>query len=208
MLSVGQHAAVADAIRAAESRSSGEIFCVVARRSDGYFYPAALVVALATLVASLPAAVVLDRLWGAPPATLLVVAQLLSLALAGALLAARPGLRLRMVPRAVKLRRAQDNARRQFLARNIHRTTGRNGVLIFVSLAERYAEIIADAALDARVDTAVWQDAVEALTAAAADDRLTDGLCAAVDRVGAVLAEHFPAAGRAVNATPDHVAEI
>ncbi len=81
---------------------------------------------------------------------------------------------------------------RQFLAHNIHLTQARTGVLIFVSLAERYAEIVADSGIDDRVDQSVWDSAVRGLTQSAADGRLVDGFIQAIGTVVSVLAEHFP----------------
>jgi putative membrane protein len=105
-------------------------------------------------------------------------------------------------------RAAHDNAVRQFLARNIHLTAARTGVLIFVSLAEHYAEVIADSGIDSRVEQRVWDDVVRDLTAAARDDRLADGFVTAIEAVGRVLAEHFPLSPGDANELDDRLVEI
>ena len=69
------------------------------------------------------------------------------------------------VPRRLRYRRAHDNALKQFLARNVHITTARTGVLIFVSLAERYAEVVADSGINAKVPQETWNDIVADLVA-------------------------------------------
>ncbi|TIX99580.1 MAG: TPM domain-containing protein, partial [Mesorhizobium sp.] len=74
----------------------------------------------------------------------------------------------------------------------VHRTTARTGVLVFVSIAEHYAEVIADSGIDSRVGQDVWDSVVRDLTAHARDDRLADGFIKAIEATGAVLAEHFP----------------
>ena len=66
---------------------------------------------------------------------------------------------------------------------------------------------IADAAVHDRVDAGVWADAMASLLAAARDGRLADGMIAAVERVGAVLAEHAPRAAGDVNEVPDRLVE-
>jgi putative membrane protein len=81
---------------------------------------------------------------------------------------------------------------RQFLAQGLHLTEQRTGVLIFASVAERYAEIIADRGISAKVGNEVWQQAVAALVDAIKAGRPGDGFVAAVERCGAVLAQHFP----------------
>ena len=60
------------------------------------------------------------------------------------------------------------------------------------SLAERYAEIVADAGINAKVTPEVWDHAIAALIAAIKDNRAGDGFVAAIEQCGAVLAKHFP----------------
>ena len=81
-------------------------------------------------------------------------------------------------------------------------------MLIFVSLAERYAVVLADSGIDARVGQHVWDGVVRDLTGHAARDRLADGFVQAVEAVGTVLAEHFPVTPGDVNELDDHLVEI
>jgi putative membrane protein len=99
---------------------------------------------------------------------------------------------------------------RQFWAQRLNKTKERTGVLIFVSLAERYAEIIADAGINEKVTPEVWENAVSALTAGIRQGRVGDGLVAAIAQCGAVLAEHFPLPDGSVNPNelPDKLIEI
>jgi putative membrane protein len=104
--------------------------------------------------------------------------------------------------------RAHRRAVEQFLAQDLNTTTGRAGVLLFVSAAERYAEIIADSglhALDALVEQAAWQDIIDKLTAEIGAGRPEDGLLGAVGRVGNLLAKHFPASPGDIRSLPDHL---
>ena len=206
-LSSDEHAALAERIRAAEARTSGEIYCVVAQRSDDYLHPAALMLAVGALLAGLVAAFVLDRLWLSVPHVVLVAAQLAALAAGLAAIKLRPGLRLWLVPSRLRYRRAHDNAARQFLAHNVHLTAARTGILIFVSLAERYAEVVADAGIDAKVGREAWDGIIEGLVGKAADDRLAEGLAEAIARAGELLAKHFPGESDP-NELEDHVVEI
>lgn len=203
-----EHARVAEAIRAAERRTSGEIFCVMARASDSHFYPAAFVLAAATLVASLIAALVLEAWWISLPTSLFVVAQGLAFLLGLVLLTAFPALRIRLTPKLIAWRHAHRHAMQQFLSRNIHLTENRTGVLIFVSLAERYAEVVADARIDARVGQEDWNGVVATLTRHAAEDRLADGFVAAIAQVAALLETHFPPEPHDRNELDDHLVEI
>lgn len=203
-----QHQALSERIRAAETRTTGEIYCVVARTSDSYTYPAAFMLGLGVLIVSVPVAFWLDRSWLHLSHLTFVVAQVAALAAALLLLRAVPRLRILLVPRRLRYRRAHLNAVNQFLAQNIHLTEQRTGVLIFVSLAEQYAEIVADAGISAGVGQEEWNEIVARLTAAAAAGRLVEGLGDAIDRTGALLGQHFPGGTRNPNELADHVVEI
>jgi putative membrane protein len=78
-------------------------------------------------------------------------------------------------------------AKEVFFDRGIARTTGRDGVLIFASLLERRVVVLADEAVRAEVPPAAWDSAVAAMTAHAADGRVADGLCAAVEKAAAAM---------------------
>jgi putative membrane protein len=204
LISDADRARIADAIRAAEARTSGEIFCVLARNAGNYrLMPVAWAAALALAV---PLPLIWLTEWSA--ATIHAI-QLISFMLA-AIGLSRPALRFRIVPRRTRRERAHAAAMRQFLAQRLQKTEGRTGVLIFAAQAERYVEIIADGGINARVTQEVWDDAVAALIAGIQDGRPADGFVAAIERCGAVLAQHFPVAPGTVNPDelPDRLVEI
>lgn len=207
-LSNDEREALSGRIREAESRTSGEIYCVVARSSDSYFYPAAFMLTIGVVLAGIPVALWLDRTWLALPHLMVALSQAAALATALLVLWVAPGLRILLVPRRLRYRRAHDNAVRQFLAHNVHVTTQRTGVLIFVSLAERYAEIVADAGIDDKVSQADWDGIVGGIIEHAASERLADGLGEAIDRAGLLLSAHFPGGLDNPNELEDHVVEI
>ncbi len=195
MITDSDRARIATAIAAAESRTSGEIFCVIARSSGDDRLLPLLWAGLAALLVPLPA--ILLAGWPAPRVYL---AQLLAFLLV-ALPLSLPALRIRLVPRRVQAARAHEAALQQFLAQGLHRTGQRTGVLIFASAAEHHAEIVADAGIHARVDQSVWDEAVAALIAGIRAGRPGDGFTAAIAACGTVLAEHFPP-------TPDNPDEL
>ncbi|WP_182087243.1 TPM domain-containing protein [Aureimonas sp. ME7] len=203
------HARVRDAIARAETRTSAEIYAVFARSSgeNGGFGAAAIAVA-ALIPAAFAATLILElagRPVGGVEATgiLFIVAALLSLALA-----ALPGLRRRLVPAGFARARASRMAAAQFLAHNLHVTADRTGVLLFVSEAERHAEVIADAGIAAHVDQDTWDEVVAGLVEAAREDRLADGFADAVTYVGEILAGSFPPRVGVGNEIPDRLVEI
>jgi putative membrane protein len=202
------HERVTRAIRDAEAHTSGEIYCVLARQSGDYFFAAGFSVLCAMVVADLAAAVLLDSLWISlrlPVFALLEGAAVLTVL---GLLWVFPALRLQLVPRRILYRTAHDNALRQFLSRNVHRTRARTGILIFVSLAEHYATVLADEGIAAEVPQEAWNAIVADLVAAAKADHLADGYIKAVEASGALLAAYFPVEVGDRNELDDHLAEI
>ncbi len=208
ILTEAEHKRIAEAIHHAEQSTSGEIYCVLARRSDSYFFAAAFAVTVAVMIASLVAAALLDYFWVVVHPLVLVAAQVAAFGATLVLLRLFPGLAIHLVPRSVCWRRAHANAVAQFLARNIHSTENRTGVLLFVSMAERYAEVVADSGINARVKQEKWNAVVELLVANAGAGRLAAGFEAAIAEVGAMLAGEFPRLEGDRNELEDHVAEM
>ena len=189
------------AIAAAESNSCAELVVVVVEASDEHADAdwlaalCALLLGTALLVADLP--------WHRPE--LLILAQLV-LGAAGFVLA-------RLLPDVARLftneARATGTAHEQALIEfqrlGLHRTAGRNGTLLFVSLFERRVVVLGDEAIHARVGDAHWTATTAAVLDGVAAGRLADGLLAGVQACGAVLCEHFPRAGADRNELPDHL---
>ena len=199
LLSSEEERRVSDAITQAERKTSGEIVVVIAARSDTYLYVAPLIAALVSLLLPWPL-IFFTRL----AAESIYLAQLsLFLVLTALLLPLR--VRTAFVPQRIKRLHTHRRAVEQFIVQNLHTTTGHTGVLIFVSVAERHAEVLADAAIDALVPQGTWKAIVDDLTAAIARDRPADGLVAAIQAVGGHLARHFPPDMRNPNELPDHL---
>ena len=199
---------LAEKIRLAETSTRGEIYCVVARQSDNYFYPASFMLTVGILIVSLPLGLWLDNSWLQFTHSGFTLAQIVAFVSALLILKLAPHLRIIMVPRKLRYRRAHDNAVKQFLAHNVHLTEQRTGILIFVSLAEKYAEIVADAAINDRVPQEEWNKLVERVVAAAGEDRLYEGLSDVIERSSALLVQHFPSGVRNPNELQDHVSII
>jgi len=192
------HDDVSAAIHEAEKQTCGQIVCVLAHSSsaDGYIP----IVWASVLSLFTPWPLIYFTQWSVQRIFLL---QLAVFIVVGLIFSLTP-LRLALVPGTVRRARAHRAALEQFVVRGIDRTRNRSGVLIFVSLAEHYARIIADQGIAAKVQTAEWQDAIDALTAHMRDGRIAAGFVAAIERCGAVLAKHAPPDGSA-NELPDRL---
>jgi putative membrane protein len=190
------------AIRAAEAQTAGEIYCVIARACSEYrFYPLAWAALIALAV---PLPLVYLTQW---PAAVIHVLQLIAFAVLFVGLS-HESIRRRIVPRRTKHDRAHAEALRQFAAHGLHRTERRTGVLIFVAVRERYAEILADAGIDQKVTPEIWDQAVSVLIRGIKQGRPADGFVAAIELCAAVLAEHFPSGAINRDELPNAVVEL
>ena len=117
-------------------------------------------------------------------------------------------LRLFLVPPPVKAARVRNRAVTCFKVGAERRTHGRTGILIYLSMREHRAEIVADEAIASKVAPEVWGEAMAAMLGELKQGRVADGMVAAVERVGKVLSEHFPRAEEDVNELPDRLIEV
>jgi uncharacterized membrane protein len=85
-------------------------------------------------------------------------------------------------------------------------TERNNGVLVYVQLADRTVEIVADRGFQGRVSTAEWEAVCRLMEEHFRAGRFEVGSIAGVDAIGNLLARHFPqASGRSIpsNQLPD-----
>jgi putative membrane protein len=197
-ISAEDYQAIASAIHTAEQRTCGQLVCVLAHASSNYAHIPLLWASALALI--LPWPLIYFTQWSVQ---WIFAAQIVAFLVFAMLLSWMP-LRMALVPRAVRRARAHHTALEQFVVRRVSHTAKRTGVLIFVSLAERYARIIADEGIAAKVQNSEWQAAIDALIGHTRDGRIAAGFVAAVERCGAVLAEHAPPDGSS-NALPDRL---
>ena len=221
-LSVADHEKISAAIAAAEASSNGEIVAVATPLSDPY-HDVGLHWALIPLFAVLawaawrPTALawwynLLLGGWQPDPTlsqllTLLMVFAALKFTVALLIMKWMP-LRIALTPAATKHRRVRRRAIAIFKAAAERRTSGRTGILVYLSMAERRAEIIGDEAITKVTTPETWGEAMAALLVEVKQGRVGDGIVAAVERVGAVLAEHFPRSTSDTNEIPDKLIEL
>jgi len=206
-------AAIEAAVRAAEARTTGEIYCVVAEESADYHAtPLAWAAGVALLA---PALLLLAGVQVTAPdismfggwtaeqvedvgeataraaliGTLLLQALLFLVTL---FLVAIPPVRRALTPRGMKRDRVRQRAEEQFLSKNLHATRERTGVLIYISLAERMAELIADEMIHERVDDGIWNEAMAALVDGMKRGETGAGFEAAIRLCADLLAAQFP----------------
>lgn len=98
---------------------------------------------------------------------------------------------------------ARERAIEVFSRLRVWDTEHNNGVLIYLLLADRDVEIVADRGIDAQVGQAGWERICRELEAAFRAGRFEEGALGAIGVVGAQLAQHYPGPGTKLNELPD-----
>lgn len=221
-LSPEKHKLVSDAVGDAESATSGEIVPVIAQRSDDYAdvaltWAAAIAFTAMSVFAAFPApfldfwdATVAD--WGHEWTTGELASMTIALGLIGFagtwLLMLIPGLRIALTPAPVKAQRVRQRAIRHFKVGAEGRTHGRTGVLLYLSMQEHRAEIVADDPIAVKVDAEVWGEAMADMLGEIRKGCIAEGIAAGVRDVGVVLSQHFPRNDDDRNELPDRLIEL
>lgn len=188
LLTRAEQERVAEAIERLERDTDAEVVTVLATQADDYRYIPLLWASLIALV--LPGAALFFTGWLSAHELLLVQWGLFIVL---ALLFRLPAVTTKLIPRGVREWRACNLARRQFIEQNLHHTEGETGVLIFVSEAERYVEILVDRGIAQRIDNEAWQSIVAAFTEQVKAGQVLEGFILCIEACGALLKEHVPA---------------
>jgi len=214
-LTTAEKDALAAKITHAESRTNAEIVTVIAQASDGYRYIPTLWAALVAL--SIPGLYYAWLSFGTggwvAPETLvhnegwLYPIQVLVFLGLGMIFQI-PKARLWMIPKSVKHHRAARHAREQFFIQKLHETRGRTGILIFVSVAEHYVEIIVDTGIARVVDNQIWNTTVKEFIQHVRKGNIAEGFESTIEHCKEVAWEHFPAPEGRPDELPNHLIEI
>lgn len=188
---------VGRAIRDAEKRCNAEFFAVLAFRSGDYRMAALAYFAFWLAGASLLLALFIA--WQQPAmaqgGTLLLLfaaAQVAAYLTAWTCLRLFPDLAIHMVPERISREQVHLNAVRQFRAHGIDSTSNRNGILVFVSLGEKHAEILADRGIEEKLGRQILLDSVSRLVEECAAGDVTQGIASTLERLSCELASVLP----------------
>ncbi len=202
LLSPSEKQAVAEAVKRAESTTSGEIVFAIADRSSNYHH--------ATLAGALVGAVAAVAVYLALPIPRSIGLVLWTESIAFAVFyAALPHLRFRrwfIAPREME-ECVHDAAFREFYARGLYKTRDSNGVLIYLSHLERRVVVIGDKGIHEKMGDHHWNDVRDRVIQGIRQGQALRGICDAIELCGKALAEHFPRLPDDTNELPDDVIE-
>ncbi|MFJ7885570.1 TPM domain-containing protein [Pseudomonas sp. NPDC096917] len=187
LLTQQQQRQVEEAVTRAEQRTDAEIVTVLAPRADDYSYIPLLWASLIALV--VPALV--HFLNSDMTIYTLLMLQWATFVFLSLIFRIR-SITTFLIPARVRHWRASNLARRQFLEQKLHHTAGRTGVLIFVSEAERYVEILVDEGISQRLDNSAWGTIVSDFVRRVALGHTAEGFIACIDASAELLEKHVP----------------
>jgi putative membrane protein len=216
------HLLVTAAVAEAERNTSGEIVTIVADLSDHYEDVSMAYASAAALVALFCYMLfpefylgLVDRMTGGweheytAREYLAMLLTALGLKWLGTWIILKwMPLRLALTPRHIKLARVRARAVSLFKVGTEAKTLGRTGVLLYLSMKEHRAEIVADDAIARLVAPEVWGDAMLALLDRVRAGQPGEGMANAVRQMGIVLAKHFPKGSENPNELPDRLIEL
>lgn len=194
---------IGELVRAIEARTSAEIVVTVRLRSAVYrevdlAVGSALGLAALLIYVFYPVTFVDD----------LAPAAIASCYLAGALLTASVhALKRPLLSRGRRRAAVATAARAAFVDQGVGATRARTGILVYVSLFEREAEIVADGGVDVAAMGDAWGSATAAVEAAVRGPADLPAFVAAMKKLGEALAEALPAGDDDVNELPDELTD-
>lgn len=193
------------AIAEAESRTSGEIVPILVRRSSTIGH-----IPLVSFTSLLLFAVLVDlpghlaELVGGPYWVWLGACWLLASVLTWVLQRLDVVQRL-LTPRVDQMQQVDIRAQVEFYELGVTETQDRTGILLFVSLMEHRAVVLADRMIADKLDAEVWQELVEMMIGGVKRGDLSAGMAEAIGRCGELLSTHFPIAENDTNELRDHL---
>jgi putative membrane protein len=196
-LSSAEQEQVSRCVQEVEKTTSGEIVPMVV--SASYHYPVASL--LGALIVSLLLAVGLTaiesirRAWGGLTLFdlwLFPAAFGVALLLFHELIKAVPALKRLFVTAAEITEEVEEAALTAFYRHGLGATRDRTGILIYISVFERRAYVLADQGINEKMKPETWREVVDLVTRGFREKRHAESICQAVRRCGELLRQYFP----------------
>lgn len=183
---------IKQAINDITSHSSGEIICVITQNSANYrFYPifiAAIITLIIMPLAHVATSISLVdyRQISITYFIAMIIFYILSLSFI------YTPLGVALTPKHIKKSCAKRFALEQFFSNNLHDTTHKTGILIFISVAEKHVEIISDKGINKVIEKITWDNMMDNLIKSIKQNKLGEGLLYNIPQLKSILVRHFP----------------
>lgn len=195
---------IEETIARVEEHTSGEIVPVIVKRSSSIGHIPLTLTLLFTLlivVAELPYS---DWLWVKPwvwcwPFLLVVIYYLASL------VANNLWVQKLLVSEKDEIDQVHRRAELEFYSNKIHRTEHGTGVLIFVSVMEKKAVILADEGIAQKLPKETWDKVLQGISSKLGQKQWGEAFIGAIDECGTHLKTHFPITSNSENQLKNHL---
>ena len=187
MIDVVMQEKIKSKIKEVEAKSSCELVAMITYKSDEYTFIPVMYAALLSLLYPLfhffffsdeNAAHIYNMQMLVFVVTLLIVHN--------------PYIKYLLIPQSVKHKRASHNAHKQFIIQGLNQTSNHQAVLFFVSVKEKYVEIIVDRGISEKVDNAFFEKVVHHFTQKVKKGEFAEGYLEAIEMCSKKLIETFP----------------
>lgn len=189
------------AIESVEGVSSAEVVVAVRRRSRRYVH-ANFIVGILGAFAALATMLYVDYSFSLSS---ILIDPLIAGVVVGLLSNAFAPLQRWMTPASVKHAAVKTAAQSTFYEKGVRHTSGRTGILVYVSLLERRCEVVPDSGILVAVADGAWKRACARVDAALTHEKDGVAIARAIERLGDVLGPALPVSEDDVNELPDEV---
>ena len=197
---------IAEAVKKAEMKTSGEIVTVIAKKSSDYyfvpvlcsFFAAFIIPIIIFYTSNIMLALSVPMFVGGQALIAITIFLITNIRL----------IKTSLVPKKYKLTKTKEMANRQFFMQGLHLTKDKTGVLIFVSSSEKYIEIMGDDGISSVLPEDYWDDLVTQFIARMKKSEIAEGFISVINQVGDKLSEKFPRQDDDENERPDNLIEL
>lgn len=194
--------AISSSIELLESKSSAELVAVVTKKSATYKYASSIISILIVSILSLVS------LFFDITSFELIQAQILLFLILHLIFDKFDNLVLLLLPSFYKKSMASSYANTQFENLQLNRTKSKQALMFFVSLDEKYVEIITDEKISEKISDEYWQVIVDEFIKDIKNNDLSNGYLKAINSCSELLAKEFPIQANDINELPNDVIEL
>lgn len=179
---------ISDAVKKAEQKTSGEIVPFITERAEDYFDGAAIFVFVAVMVAAV--FYFYYQPWHSVRG--LLFAQLCGFLLGIVIINFFPKTRLWFISKKHIAKTTHRRAIQAFYENGLGKTRDKTGILLALFFLEKRVEVVADEAINAKLDQQTWDKVVENIVQNAKKGQLAQGFVGGIEQCGNILHEYFP----------------
>lgn len=186
-----------------EKQSSAELVAVITKQSSSYKFETILVSILFTLFIS-----ILILLIDTISPIKMFQWQIMSFIFAYFILYKFETILFRILSKKYKYEKASEYANKQFLNLGLQTTKTKQAIMFFVSIDEKYVEIITDSAIKEKIDNKYWQEIVNIFIEDVKKNQLANGYLKAIKSCNEILIKNFPIKDNDENELSNEVIEL